>query len=155
MSTSRIVANQSKLTRAIALANMRIRLYVREAPHESPFGTTTELAKALSSGFVNKDGLPIPARPFMKQFFAENKNEITQHLVDSGVWKMKGPQAKSALDANAQWLLSAFRMWLVTGGVTPPNALDTIIRKKNNIPLYEHGTLLAAIDVEAKIASVK
>lgn len=144
--TARIIANQSHLIRALKLDSAKVRLYVREESHESGM-STTQLARRLSEGWTTEEGIVVPPRPFLKEFFAENKAEIVLMIQERGV---KG------VEAIADYLLTMFQAWVVMGGVKPENSAYTISQKgQDKAPLYDTGALLASIKSEGTYVKAK
>jgi len=161
LSESRIIANQSKLTRALRFSGCDIKLYVRDESHHSGMGTR-ELASKLSEGFAYQYRgrvIDVPARPFIKQFMAENKEEIERFVIASQAWLDKDPGKWNEV---AESILELFRFWLLNGGVTPANKASTVAKKGSSAPLADHAarsidadTLLYAIVTEAQIVTPK
>ena len=145
-----IRANQSKLSRALALSTGSIRLYVRNEDYQNGF-TARSLVNLLSKGGETKEGFNLPARPVLKQFFENNQVEIMGLIKRIHPWMFKGYKAKEAYQELASKLLTMFRAWVALGGVTPSNAAYTQKVKGFDAPFYRTGNLLQFFDTEVKV----
>jgi len=163
LSESRIVANQSHLARGIKSNNIQIKLYVKDQAHYSGY-STRELAKMHSEGFSINVRRPngktriidVPARPFMREFFEANKQELA-HTIGERVTTalLTSDNLDPLVESLQDYVLSMFQLWAHSGGITPPNAPFTIKRKGSENALIDKGFLLAAVDTEGHVVTTK
>lgn len=161
---SRILANQSSLSRGIRSNGVKIKLFVREEMHYSGY-STTELARMQSEGFSievrdyrgNTRVIDIPARPFMKQFFEANKAELVSVITErvTVAWLKDDGSINRVVDEICVYVKSMFLAWAEMGGIQPDNALYTIIRKGSDKALIDQGALLASIDTEGTVVTTR
>jgi len=124
----KIRGNQSPLVRSLQAGDYSLKLVVIDMPHNhSVYGNTRALAKAISVGDVG-----VPARPFMKQFFSENRSFIMECV---NMQLKVNKDIKVALE-KAGWEISTrFAEWVMGGGVKPENTPATIKRKGHDVVL--------------------
>jgi hypothetical protein len=124
----KIRGNQSPLVRSLQAGDYSLKLVVVDMPHNhSIYGTTRKLAKAIS---VGEEG--VPARPFMKQFFSENRSFIME-CVNTHIKLNK--DIKVALEKAGWEINTRFAEWVMGGGVKPENTVHTIRKKGHDIVL--------------------
>ena len=156
-----ITTNKKRALTDIVVGKAKLRIFIRDEPHyqkdpkDNTNITTRQLAKMLSVGFTNKAGFEVPARPFMKQFRAANKEAIPKVLRFARAKGFEGWKAEQQYKWAAEQIRDMLMTFLYTGQVTPPNSPYTIERKNGDAPLVDSEQLLYAIDTEVKYAPVK
>ncbi len=156
-----ITTNKKKALTDIAVGRAKIRIFIRDEPHyqkdpkDGNTVTTRQLAKMLSIGFTNKQGFEVPARPFMKQFRAANKEDILKILRFARAKGFQGWKAQQQYQWAAEQIRDRLMTFLYTGQVTPANSPITLKRKTGDAPLVDTEQLLYAIDTEVQYAPVK
>lgn len=156
-----ITTNKKMAVADIRFYNTNIKVYVREEPHYAKDPTTGEnittraLAKKLSVGFVTDKGFDVPARPFMKQFRAENKDRIIQILKMAKAKGFKGYTAEQQYKWAAEQIRDLLMTFIYTGQVTPENAKFTLEHKTGTAPLVDTMQLLYALDTEVTRVAAK
>ena len=156
-----ITTNKKKVLTDIAFHNVRIRIFVRDEPHYQKDPDSQEnitcraLAKKLSTGFVNSAGFDVPARPFMKQFRAENKEEIIQILKTAKSKGFKGWKGDAQYKWAAEQIRDRLMAFIYTGQVQPENSKYTLERKTGTAPLVDTTQLLYALDAEVTRVNTK
>lgn len=156
-----ITTNKKRALTDIAFHNVRIRIFVRDEPHYQKDPDSQEnitcraLAKKLSTGFVNSAGFDVPARPFMKQFRAENKEEIIQILKTAKSKGFKGWKGDAQYKWAAEQIRDRLMAFIYTGQVQPENSKYTLERKTGTAPLVDTTQLLYALDAEVTRVNTK
>lgn len=156
-----ITTNKKMAIANVQFYNTNIKIFVREEPHYAKDPTTGEnttsrvLAKKLSVGFTTPEGLDVPARPFMKQFRAEKKEQILQILKKAKSLGFKGMSAKQQYEWAASQIKDLLIEFIYTGQVTPENAPYTLSQKASTSPLFDTGQLLYALDTEVTRVAAK
>lgn len=93
----------------------------------------------------------IPARPFMKQAFDNNKSQIDSMKDSSFGEVLKGTSSvEKALNKIGVFFKAKVQESIVKGGFSP-NALFTISRKGSSKPLIDTGRLRQSINYETVI----
>lgn len=109
--------------------------------------TNAQLASIHEYGLGN-----VPARPFLRPPFEQNKAAYLEILRDAfaAALKSKGPEGyKRALALVGQRLATDIKNYVTTGeGVGPPLADSTIVRKGSSRPLVDTGQLIRSVDYE-------
>lgn len=149
-----ITTNKKMAIADVRFYNTNIKIFVREEPHyaKDPVTgentTTRALAKKLSVGFVTDKGFDVPARPFMKQFRAENKDRIIQILKMAKAKGFKGVKAEEQYKWAADQIRDLLMTFIYTGQVKPENTAYTLAHKTGTAPLVDTQQLLYALDTE-------
>lgn len=149
-----ITTNKKMAVADVKFYNTSIKIFVREEPHYAKDPTTGEntttraLAKKLSVGFVNDKGLQVAARPFMKQFRTENKEQIIHILKLAKAKGFKGMKAEQQYKWAAEQIRDLLMTFLYTGQVKPENTKYTLEHKSGTAPLVDTMQLLYALDTE-------
>lgn len=149
-----ITTNKKMAIANVQFYNTNIKIFVREEPHYAKDPTTGEnttsraLAKKLSVGFSTPDGLDVPARPFMKQFRAEKKEQIIQVLKRAKALGFKGMTSKQQYEWAANQIKDMLIEFIYMGQVKPENTPYTLSHKASTAPLHDTGQLLYALDTE-------
>ena len=156
-----ITTNKRAAFADVMFHKVKIRVFVREEPHHAKDPSTGEqtttraLAKKLSVGFVTAQGLDVPARPFMKQFRAQNKDEIIKVLKLAKAKGFQGWKAKQQYQWAAEQIRDQLVDFLITGKVEPENTSYTLRHKVGSAPLVDTTQLLHAIDAEVSDVTTK
>lgn len=156
-----ITTNKKAAFADVMFYSAKIHIFVREEPHYSkdPSNgeqlTTRALAKKLSVGFVTSQGLDVPARPFMKQFREQNKDEIINILKMAKAKGFKGWKAKQQYQWAAEQIRDRLMAFLYLGQVEPSNAKYTLEHKSGTAPLVDTTQLLYALDAEVSNVTAK
>lgn len=110
----------------------------------------TKGATIAEVGLYNEYGTPnakhpIPARPFMRSSFEENKRNIEKVKASQYAKILAGKQTvKRALGLIGEFMVGKIKL-KITKLRTPPNAAWTIKSKGSSNPLINMGTMRAAI----------
>ena len=156
-----ITTNKKKTLTDILVGKAKLKIFIRDEPHyqKEPGSnetlTTRQLAKMLSTGFVNAAGLDVPARPFMKQFRQEHREEIIQILKMAKAKGFQGWKAKQQYEWASEQIRDRLMAFLYLGQVKPENSQYTLEHKTGTSPLVDTQQLLYAIDTEVKYDPVK
>ncbi len=107
-----------------------------------------EMSELLIVGAVNEYGAPnrnIPARPFIRTTFDENRQKINRLVVNEYEKIIDGTSnVKRSLGLIGEWL-TAKTIAKIRAIRTPPNAPSTIAKKKSSNPLVDMSQMVQSI----------
>lgn len=101
-------------------------------------------------------GLGVPERSFLRVWFDENEDRVTQQLREAfaQIAARKTTRKKALAALGYQWT-QEIREFVASGKVTPALAASTVRRKKSTIPLVETATMVNAITYKLFLAQLK
>lgn len=113
---------------------------------QSTAGTEEDGATIAMVGLYNEFGTKdIPARPFMRSSFEENKKQIEKIKASQYAKILAGKQTvKKALGLIGEFMVGKVKL-KITSLRTPKNADSTIRIKKSSNPLIDTGRMRASI----------
>lgn len=126
--------------------------------------STRDLAKKHSEGYSfiirGYTGRPVvievPARPFMQQFFADTKEELSAAIAKKvTVAMLKEGSLYGVVDEIRDYVYNMFMAWAELGMILPRNAEYTILKKESDRSLIDSGDLLASIDTEGHVVTTQ
>jgi hypothetical protein len=130
--------------------SIAVGILATNASKSDGLATVLDIATFNEFGTVKDGKTHVPARPFIRGWFDEHRDEAIKRLTNLLKEVVAGRLTEDAA-------LNRFGLWAQTGiqktvseGVPPPNAESTVRRKGSSTPLIDTGVMRSSVSFEIR-----